>query len=256
MEDLKSNAEIRTEAADWVGGMKATVEADASRKAVVWGPFLEPWTHAVTIGELIAARLRWRSVAPNLSARLKCVQVAHFSNLLDWPAPDSHVLRVRPENLFDPPSRAEMLDALRGHLGDRASTGDILKIEGGWAVCVGMADDVPEVIRGFTIRRLSREEIAELPPATQSGPKTISVSSPRIDAVSAGALKPSREQVKKHMESGGVLLNYQVASKPGLELAPGDIVAVRGGGAYRFEGIADVTKKGRVRVRVEILSGP
>jgi RNA-binding protein YlmH len=82
------------------------------------------------------------------------------------------------------------------------------------------------------------------------------VASPRIDAVSAGILKPSREQIKKHLDSGGVLLNYLPVSKSGKELFPGDIVAVRGAGRFRLVEVVGETKKGRTRIRAEILNGP
>jgi RNA-binding protein YlmH len=256
METLKSNSEIKSEVRDMVTEWGVALEADKSHKQVVLSPFLEPWTLAVTIGELKSRRYRVQEAAPNPSPRMRCLQVAHYQNLLDWTPVNFDVLRLRPENLFDPPSRAEMVEKLSHYLPDSASIGDVLKIEGGWAICVREAFDVPESIPQFTIRHLPAEEIYDLPPATKTGEKKVSVSSPRIDAVASKALNPSREQIKKHLESGGVLLNYEPARKPGLELAPDDVVAVRGGGRFRFIDVIDVTRKGRVQALVEILNGP
>jgi len=256
MESLKSNAEIKTELSDWVTGIGTALEADRSHREVILGPFMEPWTLAMAIGELKSRRYRWREVAPNPSPRMRCLQVAHYQNLLDWPPPQFDMPRLRPENLFDPPPRAKMLETLIPYLLKGASVGDVLKIEGGWAVAVSEPVDIPESIPQFTVRSLSTDEIAELPPATKTGEKKLSVSSPRIDAVAAKALNPSREQIKKLIESGGVLQNYGPVKKPGIELLPDDTVAVRQGGRFRYIDIANVTRKGRLQVIVEILNGP
>jgi hypothetical protein len=256
MEELKSNSEIRSEVAQWVGEVKNALDSDRSRKLSIVGKFQDPWTHAVAIGELISVKLRWREIAPNPSPRLRCLQVVHGSNLLDWQPTGHMVLRLRPDNIFSPPPRGEMIDALVDHLGEGVSIGDISKIEGGWAVAISSVLNIPETIPGFTLRLLTDDEIAELPPSTQTGPRSAVVASPRIDAVAAGVLKPSREQIKKHLESGGVLLNYQPASKSAKELDPGDIVAVRASGRFRLDEISGETKKGRIQIKAVILNGP
>jgi RNA-binding protein YlmH len=263
MEDLKSNAEIRAETKEWVDNARRSLDADRSRKLAITGPFRDPWSHAVAISVATNAHLRWREAVPNPKARLRCIQVAHANNLLDWPDIPFVALRVRPDNLFNPPSRAEMLERLEGLFGDEISVGDIVKIEGGWAVMLckqgpgpGLSTvELPETIAGFTLRALLNEEIELLPACTQTGSITATTASARIDAVSAAVLKPSREQVKRHLESGGVLLNYQPVGKSGKELAPGDVVAVRNAGRYRLEELMGETKKGRVRIKAEILNG-
>jgi RNA-binding protein YlmH len=261
MEELKSNSELREEVRGWVARARSRLEGDASRKMVLTGPFCEPWTHVLAVSEAISENLRWREVAPNPSPRMRCLQVAHHHNLLEWPEPELAVLGVFPENPFDPPALPQMLEAIRAHLDERTSIGDVLRIkldngEPAWAVSVSALPTAPSHVPGFQLRFLSAEEIADLPPSTQSGPKTVTVASPRIDAVAGAVLKPSREQVKRHLESGGVLLNYEIARKPGVELAPGDVVAVREGGRFVFREILSETKKGRFRVEVELINGP
>lgn len=256
MEILKTNAEIRNDASSWVKSISMVLKRDKSLTTTILGPFIEPWTLAVTIGELMDNNLRWREIAPDNTPRMKCLQVTQTNNLLDWTRPDFKVIRVRSDNLFDPPSRAEMLESLHQFLDNRASIGDIFKTEGGWVVTIALPCVIPNTIPGFKIRILADEEIDELPDATQSGKRTLSVSSPRIDAVAARVLKPSREKVKKHLDSLGVLLNYIPARKPGIELVPGDIVTVRGAGRFRFNEILGTSKKGRIQVEVEILNGP
>jgi hypothetical protein len=256
MDDLRSNAEIRADAARWIVEISAKLESDTSRKLAFTSPFLDPWTIAVTIGEAVRKDLRFRTIVPNPSPRMTCLQAVHHNNLLDWPSPGISVIRVRPDNLFDPPQRFEMIDSLTEHLASDISYGDAFKIEGGWAVAMQGLDKIPDVIPGYTLWALTSEEIIDLPPATTTGRKKVSVASPRIDAVASKTLKPSREQIKKHLSSGGVLLNYEPARKPGYELVPGDIVAVRGGGRFRFLDIMGASKSGRIYVEVEVLNGP
>ena len=256
MEELKSNAELREEVSKWVSWVRSRLEGDITRKMVVTGPFREPWTHALAVSEAIAEDIRWREVAPNPSPRMRFLQVAHRHNLLEWPQPDVAVLAVVPDNPFSPPSRAEMLEALATRLAQRVSIGDVVKMGNGHAVSVNGTCEAPEGLRGFPVRLLTADEIAELPPATVTGERTVTVASPRIDAVAAGVLKPSREQIKKYLDSGGVLLNYKPARKPGIELAPGDVVAVRDGGRFRVDEILGETRKGRVKIRIDVLNGP
>ena len=256
MESLKTNAEILNNARTWVAEVKKNLSEDSSHKTAILSPFLEPWTLAVTISILIENNLRWRSIAPNDSPRMQCLQVAHENNLLDWPVPDQSIILVKPDNIFSPPSRSDMLETLLEYFSGEISFGDVYKIDKGWAVCIANSGEFPEKIPGLSIELLPAEQTRDFPPATQSGMKNASVSSPRIDAVTAKALKPSREQVKKHIASGGVLLNYKQIKKPGLELVPGDIVTVRGGGRFRLDSIGATTKKGRIIINVEILNGP
>ena len=163
---------------------------------------------------------------------------------------------MRPENLFDPPSRAEMLETLERHIGADGSVGDVAKVESGWIVVLNNADEIQGQIRGYTVKYLRDDERDNIPPATMTGERTVSVASPRIDAVAAAVLKPSREKIKKHLESGGVLLNYIRESKAGRELSVGDIVAVRGAGRFRVVEIEGYSKKGKVRMRVDVINGP
>lgn len=256
MESIKSNSEILSDARSWVARIDQVLRNDDSQKINFLSPFLDPWTLSVTIGVLIEYNFRWRSVAPNPSSRLQCLQATHQNNLLDWQQPDLAIISVRPDNLFSPPARSDMLEILASHLPKEASFGDVIKIDNGWAVCIARGGELHQVIPGFSLSPLSEADTGSLPPSTQSGPRHVSVSSPRIDAVASKTLKPSREQVKKLISSGGVLLNYKTTSKPGVELAPGDIVAVRGGGRFRVDDFGDVTKSGRYIVNVEILNGP
>jgi RNA-binding protein YlmH len=256
MESIKTNAEILSDAKFWIAEVLEILKNDSSQKINILSFFLDPWTLAVTISELIGSNLRWRSAAPNNFARFQCVQVTHGNNLLDWQKPDFTVVHVRPENVFDPPTRSDLLETLTANMPDIVSFGDILKIDKGWAVCIANAGDLPGKLPGFTLQILKQEQVDDLPPATQSGMRNANVSAPRIDAVTSKVLKPSREQVKKLIVSGGVLINYRLVRKSSAELSPGDIVAVRGGGRFRLDSIGGPTKNGRFNIDVEILNGP
>jgi len=259
VEEFLTNDEIRAEVSQWVARVKRELEEDPTRKTVLLGPFRDPWAHAIAIGEVISHNLRWREIAPNPSPRFRCLQVAHWNNLLNWTPPELTVLLFVPENPFQNLSRFEFIDSLRKVVKDESMIGDVEKFESGWAVSVTencASGILSQKLSGFDVRKLSDDEIQKLPPATRTGPKSAIVASPRVDAVAAGILRPSREQVKKQLDAGGVLLNYQPVTKPGKEVSPRDVVVVRGAGRFRVENISGQTRKGRILVFAEILNGP
>lgn len=241
------------------------LENDKSRKGAILAEAKDPWSLAITIGELISAGLRWREIVPNPSARMRFLQVAHHNNLLSLPRPDIRLFLLEPENPFEPVAKREILDKLTSILENNVSIGDVLKIEKGWVAVIGFNINqlffgdkfLSPMVKphGFNIKELSIEEINMLPSCTASGLRTATAASARIDAVSSVILKPSREQIKKLIDAGGVLLNYKEVNKPGKEVMEGDIISVRNAGRFRLAEISGKTKKGRIAIKAEVLNG-
>lgn len=256
MDDLKSNSELREEAFGIIRIISGRLEAVESISVFVTSPFLEPFTLALAIGEAIRLRLRFREIAPNHSPRYRALQLTHFHNLLDWTKPKMGIVNVQPNNIFDTVTRNEMLSEITEYAGSQGKIGDIHKIERGWAVSVLNPESFPARIGNFSLSVMNDDDINRLPPATQTGVRHVTAASPRIDAISAAVLKPSREKIKKHLESGGVLLNYESARKSGQELVPGDVVAVRDSGRFKLLELGSMSKKGRISCTVELLNGP
>lgn len=82
--------------------------------------------------------------------------------------------------------------------------------------------------------------------------KTLSVSSPRIDAVLSGLYHLSRGQSVELFRAGRVYVNGRLVENNSYSLKEGDGVTARGFGRFLYTGEQGETKKGRVRVGVEV----
>lgn len=79
---------------------------------------------------------------------------------------------------------------------------------------------------------------------------TQSVSSLRLDAVTALAFHESRGKIASLIEGEKVFINGKLTVSNSALLKPGDIVSVRGHGRYRFDQEGSITKKGRIYVHL------
>jgi len=82
--------------------------------------------------------------------------------------------------------------------------------------------------------------------------KQIVVASERLDALVAAVYDLSRNESQDFFPVGKIYVNSRVIENASRSPTPGDIVSVRGYGRFRYLGIAAETKKGRLRVTVEI----
>lgn len=77
------------------------------------------------------------------------------------------------------------------------------------------------------------------------------VSSLRLDAVTASALRMSRGKAAELVERGAVQVNWRPCAKPDKPLAEGDTVSARGFGKYRLAQVGGLTKKGRIAIVIK-----
>lgn len=78
-----------------------------------------------------------------------------------------------------------------------------------------------------------------------------SVSSVRLDAVTAVAVKASRTTGLSLIKDGRVFLNGRLCTVSSKNICDGDIISIRGYGKYRIEVSQSVTKKGRYHITVK-----
>ncbi|KRN34323.1 YlmH/Sll1252 family protein [Liquorilactobacillus mali] len=81
----------------------------------------------------------------------------------------------------------------------------------------------------------------------------VTVSSLRLDTLIAGVYNLSRKHVKDLLNAGKVVLNWMDIEKPDVEVAEHDIVSVRGYGRFRLKALQGVSKKGKIRVELDVL---
>lgn len=77
------------------------------------------------------------------------------------------------------------------------------------------------------------------------------VSAPRFDSIIATIVKCSRSETLNLFNAKKVTLNGRVSERNSLVLKEGDIFSVRGYGKYRFCGVGNETRKGRVYVHLK-----
>ena len=83
--------------------------------------------------------------------------------------------------------------------------------------------------------------------------KTItgSVSSFRLDAILALAIRTSRSQTVALIQSGKVFLNGRICTENAKKLEEGDIFSIRGYGKFRYDKANALSKKGRYHITVQ-----
>ncbi len=78
-----------------------------------------------------------------------------------------------------------------------------------------------------------------------------SIASERLDNILAFVYRCSRGKIVPYVEGEKVFVNGRLTVKSSAVLKPGDIVSVRGLGKFRYLGIQNETKKGRLFVAAE-----
>lgn len=171
--------------------------------------------------------------------------------------PPIECVLIRPANerFADELTHRDFLGSLMGLGVTRETLGDII-VDGnrGYVFCL-------DTVAGFIcdslreVRRTSvRCERAEPPKQSVNRVerRSCTVASERLDAIVSAVWKLSREEAKTLCEKELVFIDSRVSAKGGAQLNEGAVVSVRGYGRFRFLGIERETKKGRLRVTVEV----
>ena len=145
------------------------------------------------------------------------------------------VVRISPlnEKFADALSHRDFLGSLMNLGVERYKLGDIL-IDGNQAYLICMADMADYIC-------------AE--PKTER--KEGSVASVRLDAVLSLAFSSSRSKMVPLIEGSQVFINGKLVTSPSASLKEDDLVTVRHMGKFRYVGVQNQTKKGRLYVAVE-----
>lgn len=167
-------------------------------------------------------------------------------------------VRIAPLNakFSDELSHSDYLGALM-HLGLRRETlGDILLSGGnGYVFCLESVADfiISELTR---IKRTSVSAAREDTPPADALPTLKSaelvVASERLDAIAAAVYHLSRGESQKLFVQEKVFINGRVCTNTSAAPHEGDVISVRGHGRFVYRGIARETRKGRLRVALDI----
>ena len=156
-----------------------------------------------------------------------------------------------------PPSHRDYLGALLNLGIKRELLGDILLGEDGNGACVfcvsGISAYLCENLQTVRNDSVTCKQITALPP--QYGSKlasdTISVASPRLDAIVAAAWHLSRDESHAYFTAGKVFVSGRCVTDGSSKPRPEEIISVRGIGRIKYIGEAGATKKGRTRIEIQ-----
>lgn len=181
----------------------------------------------------------------------------------DWEEEHVSCLAVRGNFKFDAKRRSHR-NALGSVLGtglDRAAIGDIIippSIDADLYVIV--ASDLCEFL-GESLSHIGRVPVVarrvalsdiEVPETTEAVfVKTCSSS--RLDAVASASFKLSRSKVVESCKRGEIQLNWERCTKPGRELAEGDVITLRGRGRTKIVRL-EVNHRGRTVVEFSLFT--
>lgn len=101
----------------------------------------------------------------------------------------------------------------------------------------------------LTVTEISREEL--LVPAVQVKTIRDTVSSLRLDAVTASAFSISRGKAAELIAAGRVSLDHTPCLKPDKPVGAGCTISIRGAGKARLSDVGGLTKKGRTGIVIE-----
>ena len=162
------------------------------------------------------------------------------------------IIKIRPNNakFADNLTHRDFLGALVNLGIDRSKLGDILiKDNIGYLFSEGtissyIVDSLTKIKHtNVTCIPLQLEEI-DITPSYQEIKGTIS--SNRLDAILALALRSSRSSITGLIAGGKVFINSRLVTQNSTILRENDIISVRGHGKYIYCGITSQTKKGRL----------
>ncbi len=162
---------------------------------------------------------------------------------------------IKGENKFHKLNHRDYLGALLNIGLKREKFGDLLLSDEGKQVIVAkeIADYVQFQLKqvGRTKVELSQIKRDELViPSEKIEELNITVTSQRIDTITANVFNQSRSKVADFIKGKNVKVNWQVIDQVDFVLEQGDIVSLRGFGRYKFLEQEGNTKKGRIRIKI------
>jgi RNA-binding protein YlmH len=141
---------------------------------------------------------------------------------------------------------------------DSARVGDIFEFDGRWHVFIVLPDDVVTFPLSDDTGKTSDLSFARHPRPFPSPPMTepklvnTTVSSMRIDSLLAASFKPSRSRMSRMADASLVFVNDRRIHRKNISLKEGDSAVVKGYGLMRVLAVSGETRKGRIRVSLEI----
>lgn len=139
----------------------------------------------------------------------------------------------------------------------RECIGDIILQEGkAYAVCL---EDIRDFVM-YNLKRIGNRSVKVTEADSAAIPEktfkriTGTVASSRLDCVLSLVVGTSRSKVEELVRSGRVMVNYLQEGSVSAKLKPNDTVSVRGFGKFIYLGDKGETRKGRLKIEIDLYS--
>ena len=169
------------------------------------------------------------------------------------------LLRIEADQRFHKLEHRDVMGSLLNAGLKREKFGDMLvDQEGAYAIVAEEVADfvctqVTQIHR--TPVRFERMEWEDFtPPVPQYAHKTITVPSPRLDAVIGEVCHLSRAKAVVPIRAGKVKVNWKVVDDPAYALDSGDMVSLAGFGRFKLLEVTGTTRSGRIRINVGLVT--
>ncbi len=169
------------------------------------------------------------------------------------------LLQVSPvmEKFADTLTHRDFLGAIL-HLGlERSVVGDILVAgKEAYLFCTeSMADFLCKNLVKVKHTQVQCRRVEEVPEALRprTEERVLTAASERADVVAAALWGKSRSQILEMFRQKKVFINGRETENTSYQLKPGDCLVVRGFGKAYYRGLEGETRKGRCRLRLEVL---
>ncbi len=169
------------------------------------------------------------------------------------------VVAIAWDGRFAAPQHRDVLGAILALGLERETIGDI-RLEGETAYAAAtpaiarfLCQNLQEVGRSGV--RVSLYD-GPLPEAERGASAVVNVPSLRLDAVLAQVLRLSRARAQALIRGGSVQRNWEEEDRTDAEVAPGDVLSVRGQGRVRVRAVQGESRKGRLFLEVETFLKP
>ncbi|MGG1661667.1 RNA-binding protein [Brevibacillus sp. NRS-1366] len=169
------------------------------------------------------------------------------------------LLAIRADQRFHSLEHRDVMGAILGVGMKREKFGDMITDADGCFVIVGeeIADfvctQVTQIHRtSVQIKRVQWEDFK--PPAARYVEKTITVPSPRIDAILGEVHNLSRAKALVPIRAGKVKVNWKAVEDPSHQLRMGDMVSMAGFGRFKLLEVSGPTRSGRLRMIVGLVT--
>ncbi|CAI8800597.1 S4 domain-containing protein [Brevibacillus sp. IT-7CA2] len=169
------------------------------------------------------------------------------------------LLAIKADQRFHVLEHRDVMGAMLGVGMKREKFGDMLTDSAGSYAIVAeeVADFVCAQVTQIHRTSVQFERVAWeafTPPAPKFVEKTITVPSPRMDAIIGEVHNMSRAKALVPIRAGKVKINWKVIEDPSYQLQMGDMVSLAGYGRFKILEVAGPTRSGRLRMIVGLVT--